>query len=58
MNQSTRLMFDALSWTPLAPLVRIYRRKQVETMTAELRVTIEIDSLFEQILMNHSDMLS
>ena len=58
MNQSTRLMFDALSWTPLAPLVRTYRRKQVETMTAELRVTIEIDSLFDQILMNHSDMLS
>ena len=58
MNQSTRIMFDALSWTPLAPLVRTYRRKQVETMTAELRVTIEIDSLFDQILMNHSDMLS
>ena len=57
MNQSTRLMFDALSWTPLAPLVRTYRRKQVETKTAELRVTIEIDSLFDQILMNHSDML-
>jgi len=51
-------MFDALSWTPLAPLVRTYRRRKVESMTAELRVTIEIDSLFERILENHSDMLS
>ena len=58
MNQPTRLMFDALSWTPLAPLVRTYRRKQVEMMTAELRVTMEIDTLFDSILMNHSDMLS
>ena len=58
MNQSTRLMFDALSWTPLAPLVRTYRRKQVETMTAQLRITIEINSLFDSILENHSDMLS
>ncbi len=58
MNQSSRLMFDALSWTPLAPLVRTYRRKQVEMMTAELRVTMEIDSLFDSILVNHSDMLS
>jgi hypothetical protein len=58
MNQTTRIMFDALSWTPLASFVRTYRRRKVESKTAELRVTIEIDTLFNQILKNHSDMLS
>ncbi|MGB1955090.1 MAG: hypothetical protein ACPHUK_05760 [Candidatus Poseidoniaceae archaeon] len=58
MNQTTRIMFDALSWTPLASFVRNYRRKKVERMTTKLRVTKEIDILFDQILKNHSDMLS
>jgi len=58
MNQKTRIMFDALSWTPLASFVRNYRRKKVERMTTKLRVTKEIDILFDQILKNHSDMLS
>jgi len=58
MKQTVDALLDILSWTPLAGVIRTYRIQQLNQRTVELRMSKKIDSVFENILKRHSDMLS
>ena len=58
MNKSVETFLDILSWTPLVRFIRTYRMQQLNEQTVKLRMSKKIDSVFERILRNHSDLLS
>tara|TARA_B100000035_G_scaffold68194_1_gene55735 strand:- start:659 stop:835 length:177 start_codon:yes stop_codon:yes gene_type:complete len=58
MNKQFEALLDLLSWTPLARFIRTYRIEQLQQRTLELRMTKNIDLVFDGILKHHSDLLS
>jgi len=58
MNKQLETLLDLLSWTPLARFIRTYRIQQLHQRTLELRMTKNIDVVFDGILKRHSDLLS
>ena len=58
MNKQFETLLDLLSWTPLARFIRTYRIQQLHQRTLELRMTKNIDLVFDGILKRHSDLLS
>ena len=58
MNKQVDTLLDALSWTPLASFIRSYRIQQLNDRTVKLRMSATINSVFDRILMRHSDLLS
>ncbi|MED5292023.1 MAG: hypothetical protein VX778_07305 [Candidatus Thermoplasmatota archaeon] len=58
MNKQLETLLDLLSWTPLARFIRTYRIQQLRQRTLELRMTKNIDLVFDGILKRHSDLLS
>ncbi|MAY05147.1 MAG: hypothetical protein CMB25_06075 [Euryarchaeota archaeon] len=58
MSKILEAFLDILSWTPLVRYIRTYRTQRLLERTTKLRMSKQIDSVFEGILKRHSDMLS
>tara|TARA_B100000282_G_C31297988_1_gene294173 strand:- start:250 stop:420 length:171 start_codon:yes stop_codon:yes gene_type:complete len=55
---NTTKVLDMICWTPLAFFIRKYRVARINKIAKERYDTKKIDNIINQIMANHSDLLS
>ncbi|MCH1540706.1 MAG: hypothetical protein L7S56_04640 [Candidatus Poseidonia sp.] len=58
MNRTIQTAGDLLCWTAFAPIIRRYRRAAIQRSTSEAYDRRKIDSLLNQIIIQHGDLLA